>query len=135
MDYVEQEALRRIYQADTHRRESGYDAERFHLVYTGGGRILQHPGWDPLGTRHRSTRSMMLGDSGFVRLDAVVPVGSKQRSFVITSAGRTEGDILHDKRGIPTAVGGWAPPLPTALAWVLSVFSDAPECLSRQAVY
>lgn len=130
MDHVEQEALRRIYHADDHRRQDGRDPERFHLSYAGGRRGLDHPGWDPSWGAPSEHTVDELADRGFVRLDAVVPFGAKQRSFVLTSAGRTEGQVLHERRGFPTAVGGWAPPLPTVLAWLLTVFTDAPQCFA-----
>jgi hypothetical protein len=129
MDHVLEQALRLIYRADSHRRESGHETEPFLLTYTAPHeRVIQHPGWDPSWGAPSEHTIDELVDLGLLRANPVVPAGSKVRSFAITPAGHREGQLAEERRSMPIALGGWSPPLPTVLAWVMSMFDRAPEC-------
>ena len=92
MEPRQEDALRRIYQADRVQADSGKEPELFHLRHSGGmRRSIEHPGWDDSWATPSEHTVDDLEELGYLRVE---PHYDKQRSFGLTLRGREKGREL-----------------------------------------
>lgn len=118
-------ALRRIYQADRMLADDGREPSLFHLMYTGGGRRMDHPRWDPSWAVPDEHTIDDLDELGLLR---VQPSTGKSRSFVLKMRGRDEAEAFVNQSLPPTSSVGRAPSAREVLRWLLQVAHDEPSC-------
>jgi hypothetical protein len=133
MEHAHRETLRRLFQAEEMWRRDGQAPRTFQLLYTGGGAVIDHPGWDQSWGSIPEQTIDELGAAGLLRVDPVA-ANQKNRTFVLTEQGRLEARAIAEQLAKPTALGGHAPAPTEVLEWLLSVAEDAPGCLDQPAL-
>jgi hypothetical protein len=119
MDARQEDALRRIYQADDALRRSGRDRDTFLLIFTGTGPEVLHGGWDESWAKPTEHEIDDLEELGFVRILEVPH--NKQRKFQITQAGREQASALLERLTQTSPSGGAAPSARAVLEWLVGL--------------
>ncbi|MCP9490186.1 MAG: hypothetical protein MSC31_09965 [Solirubrobacteraceae bacterium MAG38_C4-C5] len=124
MEAEERNALMRIHQAETARREGGQAPCSFKLLHTGAMRSqIDHPCWDPSWAVPSEHTIDDLADRGLLRVE---PSHNKSRDFVLTPDGRAAAAAIAEQATMPIATEGHAPAATDVLEWLIRVEKVAP---------
>lgn len=135
LEHRQQQALRRIYQADRMLQADGQEPEQFVLICPWNGRsIIRHPRWNSSWATPSEETIDDLAELDLLRVE--LPSGHPRtftRAFSFTVRGRNEAQAIEEQVLIPQQKLASAPVAADVLRWLVGRVERDPSALDDPA--